>query len=66
MTYKTVNRPDLTLAERLYLPAVISGLALTLKYFFKRKKFTRQYPEEPTIVPEGYRGMPSSRTTRDG
>ena len=59
MAYKTVHRPDLTLAERLYLPAVLKGLGLTLKYFFKRKKFTRQYPEEPTIVPEGYRGLPS-------
>jgi NADH-quinone oxidoreductase subunit I len=59
MAYKLVERPDLTLAERLYLPAVVSGLALTLKYFFKRKKFTREYPEEPTTLPEGYRGLPA-------
>ena len=59
MAYKTVERPALTMGEKLYLPAVFKGLGLTLKYFFKRKKFTRQYPEEPTIVPEGYRGLPS-------
>ncbi len=59
MAYKTVERPVLTTAEKLYLPAVMKGLGLTLKYFLKRKKFTRQYPEEPTVVPEGYRGLPS-------
>jgi NADH-quinone oxidoreductase subunit I len=59
MAYKTVERPELTLSEKLYLPEVFKGLGLTLKYFFKRKKFTRQYPEEPTTVPEGYRGLPA-------
>lgn len=59
MGYKTVERPALTLAERMYLPAVLKGMGLTLKYFFKRKKFTRQYPEERTITPPGYRGLPS-------
>jgi NADH-quinone oxidoreductase subunit I len=59
MSYKTVQRPELTLSERLYLPAVLKGMGLTLKYFFKRKKFTRQYPEEPTVTPVGYRGLPS-------
>ena len=58
MAYKTVDRPVLTLGERLYLPTVLKGMGLTLKYFFKRKKFTRQYPEEPTTVPAGYRGLP--------
>lgn len=59
MSYKTVDRPALTLGEKLYLPAVLSGMKLTLKYFFKRKKFTRQYPEEPTVTPAGFRGLPS-------
>ena len=59
MTYKVVERPKLTVGEKLYLPAVLKGLGLTLKYFFKRKKFTREYPEEPTTVPEGYRGLPA-------
>jgi len=59
MAYKTVRRPELTLAEKLYIPAVMKGMGLTLRYFFKRKKFTRQYPEEPTVVPEGFRGLPA-------
>ncbi|MCU0725980.1 MAG: NADH-quinone oxidoreductase subunit I [Planctomycetes bacterium] len=58
MAYRKVERPALTLGEKLYLPAILKGLGLTLKHFFKRKKFTRQYPEEPTVVPEGYRGLP--------
>ncbi len=59
MAYKKVERPELTLGEKLYIPAVLKGLGLTMKYFLKRKKFTRQYPEEPTVVPEGYRGLPA-------
>src|SRR2546422_5396490 len=52
-----VKRKDLNLWERLYLPAIIGGLKITLRHFF-RKKVTMQYPEEKWVVPEGYRGAP--------
>lgn len=52
-----VKRKQLNLWERLYLPAVLGGLKVTLRHFFK-KKVTMQYPEEKWTVPEGYRGAP--------
>ena len=52
-----VKRRALNLWERLYLPAIIGGLKVTLRHFFK-KKVTMQYPEEKWVVPEGYRGAP--------
>lgn len=52
-----VNRQKLSLWERLYVPAIFSGLKVTLRHFFK-KKVTMQYPEERWTVPSGYRGAP--------
>src|SRR3974377_1592300 len=52
-----IERRKLNLWERLYLPAVIGGVKVTLRHFF-RKKVTMQYPEEKWVVPEGYRGAP--------
>jgi len=50
-----VEARKMTLAERLYLPAVIKGMLLTLAHLFK-KKVTMQYPEVQKILPPGYRG----------
>jgi len=52
-----VKRQPLSFWERLYLPAILGGLKVTLRHFFK-KKVTMQYPEEKWVVPEGYRGAP--------
>jgi len=52
-----VKRKPLSWWERLYLPAILGGLNVTLRHFF-RKKVTMQYPEEKWVVPEGYRGAP--------
>jgi NADH-quinone oxidoreductase subunit I len=52
-----VKREKLTFWERLYVPAIISGLKVTLRHFFS-KKITMQYPEEKWVVPPGYRGAP--------
>ena len=52
-----LERPKLTFLERLYLPGIISGLALTFSHIF-RKKVTLQYPEEKPQIPPGYRGQP--------
>src|SRR6266478_3339900 len=60
-----VKRKPLNLAERLYLPALIAGLKVTLRHFFKRK-VTMQYPEEKWVVPEGYRGAPYLVKDQDG
>jgi NADH-quinone oxidoreductase subunit I len=59
-----VQRPKLNLAEKFYLPAVIGGLLLTIRHFFKGavgKNVTMQYPEEKwdDKLPEWYRGAPA-------
>ena len=45
-----------TLAERIYLPAIFSGLAVTLSHLF-RKKVTWRYPEVVRPRAPVYRGM---------
>jgi NADH-quinone oxidoreductase subunit I len=52
---QTVSNKTMTLAERLYLPGIIGGMAITLKHLFKRKT-TIQYPEEKRQFSEIYRG----------
>lgn len=47
---------EMTLTERMYLPVITKGLALTLKHLFG-KKVTMQYPEERWEKPDGYRGL---------
>ncbi|MCY3003340.1 MAG: NADH-quinone oxidoreductase subunit I [Planctomycetota bacterium] len=60
-----VGRKELTLAERLYLPEVMRGLALTFGKFFE-KPITRQYPEEPLPTDEVTRGQPRLVVKDDG
>ena len=61
----TVRRPNLNLRERLYLPAILSGMAITIRHLknmlFGRTKVTMQYPEEKwdSHMPEHYRGAPA-------
>jgi NADH-quinone oxidoreductase subunit I len=52
---KSVSNKKMTLSERLYLPGVISGMAITLKHFF-RKKTTIKYPEKKRDFSDIYRG----------
>ena len=52
-----VKRKELSLSERLYLPEIFRGLALTFRALFKRK-ITRQYPEVPLPWTEVTRGQP--------
>lgn len=60
-----VQRPKLNLAEKLYLPALLGGLTLTIKHFtnslFGKTKETMQYPEQKWDgeLPDWYRGAPT-------
>jgi NADH-quinone oxidoreductase subunit I len=60
-----LQRKELTLAERLYLPEVLRGLAITFGKLFA-KKITRQYPEEPLPKDEVTRGQPRLVVKEDG
>lgn len=55
----------MTRTESLYLPAIVGGLALTLKHLLG-KKVTMQYPEETWEKPEGYRGRHKLTTDEQG
>ena len=50
-----VSNKKMTLAERIYLPGIISGMAITIKHFFGRK-VTIRYPEKRREFSEIYRG----------
>jgi NADH-quinone oxidoreductase subunit I len=52
---KVVSDKKLTLAESVYLPAVIHGLGVTLKHFFRRPA-TLKYPEQQREFSAVYRG----------
>ncbi len=68
----TVPRPKLNFAEKMYLPAIATGLRITLGHLLKiltgKKKVTMQYPEEKwdSHLPEHYRGAPTLVTDEHG
>ncbi len=61
----TVPRPKLTFLEKIYLPSIVAGLAITFKHLKRmlsgQTKVVMQYPEEKwdTHMPEYYRGAPA-------
>jgi NADH-quinone oxidoreductase subunit I len=52
---KVVANKKMSFAEKLYLPAILSGLWITIRHFFK-KKATINYPEQKRPFSEVYRG----------
>ena len=59
-----VSKP-LNLAERMYLPAVASGLKTTIGHFFK-KPATVKYPEQEREFSINWRGMHSLKRDEQG
>lgn len=49
------SNKEMTLMEKLYFPAIIKGLGMTLKHLFKRKS-TIKYPEQKRYYSPVYRG----------
>ena len=60
-----VKRVTPSLATRLYLPAILQGMVVTLKHMFRRKD-TMQYPEQKRVFGERYRGVPALVKDQDG
>jgi NADH-quinone oxidoreductase subunit I len=52
---KLVSDKQMTLSEKLYLPAIFKGMIITFSHLFK-KKVTIQYPEQTKEFAEIYRG----------
>jgi NADH-quinone oxidoreductase subunit I len=53
---KVVVNKEMTFKERIYLPAIFSGMMITLSHLFKRK-VTIQYPEQTREFSKIYRGQ---------
>jgi NADH-quinone oxidoreductase subunit I len=53
---KVVSDKKMTFIERIYIPAILKGMSITLKHFF-RKKATISYPEEKREFSQVYRGQ---------
>jgi NADH-quinone oxidoreductase subunit I len=53
---KTVTVRELTLAEKLYLPAIIKGMMITFSHLFKRTP-TVKYPDVKREIAPVYRGQ---------
>lgn len=53
---KVVSNKKLSFIEKLYLPAILGGMKITLQHFFK-KKVTLRYPEVKREYSTVYRGM---------
>jgi NADH-quinone oxidoreductase subunit I len=52
---KLVSNKEMTFAEKIYLPGIAKGLAITAGHLFK-KKSTIQYPEQKRAFAPVYRG----------
>jgi NADH-quinone oxidoreductase subunit I len=53
---KIVSNKEMTFKEKLYVPAIASGMVTTIKHLFK-KKVTVQYPEQLRPMAPVYRGQ---------
>ncbi len=60
-----VKYPRSTWKQKLFIPEIVRGMMLTLKFLF-RKKTTLQYPEQKHSFPVGYRGVPRLILGNDG
>ena len=52
---KIVSSRKMTMWEKIYLPAIITGLLITIRHLFK-KKVTIRFPEETRKFSDIYRG----------
>lgn len=62
---KMVSNKKMTFMERIYLPAIFKGMAITLKHFFK-KKVTINYPEQTREFSKVYRGKHVLKRDEEG
>ncbi|WP_448529683.1 NADH-quinone oxidoreductase subunit NuoI [Raineya sp.] len=62
---KQVSNKKMTFAEKIYLPAIVTGLGITIKHFFK-KKATIQYPEQQRPMSPVFRGLHVLKRDEEG
>ncbi len=54
---KIVSDKKMSFKESLYLPAILAGMWITIKHFFRLRKATVNYPEKKRPFSPVYRGM---------
>ena len=62
---KKVSNKTMTLMEKAYLPAIVSGMGITLGHFFK-KPVTVQWPEQQRPFAPVYRGLHVLKRDEEG
>jgi NADH-quinone oxidoreductase subunit I len=62
---KVIESKPLNFWERIYLPAIMKGLSITMSHFFK-KPVTISYPEEKREYSENFRGLHSLKRDENG
>ncbi len=62
---KVLEQKPMNFIERLYLPAIVKGMAITFKHMFKKKE-TIHYPEKTREFSINYRGMHSLKRDEQG
>ncbi len=62
---KVVVNKEMSFLERMYLPAIVGGLMITIRHLFK-KKVTINYPEEKREFSSVYRGWHVLKRDEDG
>jgi NADH-quinone oxidoreductase subunit I len=60
-----VSDKPMTFIEKLYIPAILSGMWITLKHMFSKRK-TIKYPEEQRVFAPVYRGMHVLKRDEEG
>src|SRR4028118_2082943 len=53
---KQIDRSPMTFGEKIYLPAILKGLSITLGHIFK-KPATISYPEQKRPISPTFRGL---------
>ncbi len=62
---KVLEKKPMNFLERLYIPAILGGMAITFKHMFK-KKHTVFFPEETRQFSENFRGLHSLKRDENG
>jgi len=62
---KMVSDKKMTFMERIYLPAIVKGMFITIKHLF-RKKVTINYPEQTREFSKVYRGQHVLKRDEEG
>jgi NADH-quinone oxidoreductase subunit I len=62
---KQVSNKTMTLSEKIYLPAILGGLSITIKHFL-RKKPTIHYPEQHRPMSSTFRGLHVLKRDEEG